>query len=65
MKIGRIIGVAVLGLAFGFFVGVDLVLFGVVPLASSVVTVLLVVGLVAGGVLGWLSGRRRSGDPVA
>jgi hypothetical protein len=59
MHIGRVISTAVIGLLFMLFVAVDLVLFGVVALNSPVVTVLLVVGLIAGGGLGFLAGRRR------
>ena len=40
MKVGRTIAVAVLGFLFMLFVAVDLVLFGVVPLNSVVVTIL-------------------------
>ena len=58
MKIGRIIAAAVLGFLFLLFVGADLVLFGVVPLNSVVVTILPAVGLVLGGVLGGLAGNR-------
>jgi hypothetical protein len=59
MHIGRVISTAAIGLFFMLFVAVDLVLFGVVALNSPVVTVLLVVGLVAGGALGFLAARRR------
>jgi hypothetical protein len=61
MGVGRIIGVAVLGFLFMFFVALDLVFFGVVALDSAVVTVLPVLGLVVGGVLGALAGRRQAG----
>jgi hypothetical protein len=59
MHIGRVISTAAIGLFFMLFVAVDLVLFGVVALNSPVVTVLVVVGLVAGGALGFLAARRR------
>ncbi|MGZ4762284.1 MAG: hypothetical protein ACXV7I_07610 [Ilumatobacteraceae bacterium] len=58
MKVGRAIAGAVLGFFFLLFVGVDLVLFGVVPLNSVVVTILPAVGFVLGGVLGGLAGGR-------
>ena len=50
MKVGRIIGTAVLGLLLFLFVGIDLVLFGVVALDSIVLTLF--------PFLGWLWGRR-------
>ena len=58
MKVGRAIAGAVLGFLFLLFVGADLVLFGVVPLNSVVVTILPAVGLVLGGVLGGMAGNR-------
>jgi hypothetical protein len=60
MKVGRSIAVGVLGLLFMIFVALDLVLFGVVPLNSVVVTVLPVVGLVLGLVLGAMAGNRKA-----
>ena len=75
MKVGRIIAAAILGLLFLLFVAVDLVLFGVVPLNSVVVTILPAAGLVLGAVLGGFAGNRTkppvdelpppSGDPFA
>jgi hypothetical protein len=76
MKIGRIIGAAILGFFFLLFVGSDLVLFGVVPLNSVIVTILPAAGLVIGGVLGGFAGNRTkprvdelqppiSGEPFA
>ncbi|HEX2782812.1 MAG TPA: hypothetical protein VHN36_04450 [Ilumatobacteraceae bacterium] len=59
MKIGRTIAAAVLGFLFLLFVAADLVLFGVVPLNSVVVTILPAAGLVLGAVLGALAGNRR------
>ncbi len=56
---GRAILGALVGLVFGLFVGIDLVLFGVVDLGSVVVSLCALVGLVGGGVLGFL-GRRRA-----
>ena len=58
MKVGRAIAGAVLGFLFLLFVGADLVLFGVVPLNSVVVTILPAAGLVLGAVLGGLAGGR-------
>jgi hypothetical protein len=52
---GRIAGGAVLGIPFGLFAGVVLVLFGVVSVASPLVTVLPIVGLVAGAAWTWWS----------
>ena len=60
MKVGRTIGTAVVGFLFMLFVAVDLVLFGVVALDSAVITVLLAIGLVGGGVLGWLVAGRHT-----
>lgn len=60
MHVGRIIGTAAVGFLLLFFVALDLVLFGVIPLNSVMITVLPIVGLVAGGVLGEFAGRRRS-----
>ncbi|MBI4935441.1 MAG: hypothetical protein HY828_16295 [Actinobacteria bacterium] len=59
MKAGRTIGTAVVGFLFTLFLAIDLVLFGVVALDSAVITVLLAVGLVGGGVLGWLAAGRH------
>jgi hypothetical protein len=59
VKIGRTIAAAVLGFLFLLFVAADLVLFGVVPLNSVVVTILPAAGLVLGAVLGALAGNRR------
>jgi uncharacterized membrane protein YesL len=58
MKTGRIVATAVVGLLFMLFVALDLVLFGVVPLQSVLVTVLPMIGLVAGGVLGGIVSTR-------
>lgn len=51
MNVGREFGVAVLSMLFMLFVAIDLVLFGVLPLNSVLVTVLPVVGLLSGGAL--------------
>ena len=63
MKVGRAVAGAVLGFLFLLFVGADLVLFGVVPLNSVVVTILPAVGLVFGAVLGGLAGGRGKAQP--
>jgi len=64
MKVGRIIGAAVLGLLFLLFVALDLVLFGVLPLNSALVTILPLLGLIAGGLLGALAGKRLAPPPT-
>jgi len=51
MNIGRMLGVALLSMLFMLFVALDLVLFGVLPLNSVMVTVLPVIGLLAGGAI--------------
>jgi hypothetical protein len=60
MNVGRIIGTAVVGFLFLLFVALDLVLFGVLALNSVMVTVLPLLGLLAGGALGALVGQRRA-----
>ncbi len=61
MRVGRAIGAAIVGALFLLFVAIDLVLFGVIPLASPVVTIFPVVGFVlAGGVTLWAA---RSAPP--
>ncbi|MCB0982295.1 MAG: hypothetical protein H6513_03030 [Acidimicrobiaceae bacterium] len=62
MNVGKIIGVAVLGFFFLLFVAIDLVLFGVIQLNSAVVTVLPLLGLVGGGALGAMAGKK--GQPA-
>lgn len=52
MKVGKIIGTALLGFFFMLFIALDLVLFGVLPLASVVVTLLPLIGLVLGSAIG-------------
>ena len=59
MHIGRVISTGIIGLFFTLFVALDLVLFGVIASNSAVVTVLLAVGLVGGGTLGFLAGKRH------
>jgi hypothetical protein len=60
MRVGRTIAVAVLGFLFMLFVAADLVLFGVVPMNSVVVTILPLLGLIMGVVLGIVAGDRRA-----
>lgn len=60
MNVGRVVGGALLGMLFLLFVALDLVLFGVLPLNSVMVTVFPVVGLVVGGALGYVSGTRHT-----
>ena len=60
---GRPVLAAVSGFFFGLFVGLDVLFFGVVQLDSVLLTVLPIVGLVAGIVLArWapIGGRRAS-----
>jgi|KBSSwiStaDraftv2_1062776.scaffolds.fasta_scaffold4489933_2 hypothetical protein len=59
MRVGRTIAVALLGFLFMLFVAADLVLFGVVPLNSIVVTILPLLGLILGVVVGIVAGDRR------
>jgi hypothetical protein len=49
---GRPVLGAICGFLFGLFVGLDLLFFGIVPLNSIVLTILPVVGLIVGIVLG-------------
>lgn len=66
MNVGRTIGAAILGLFFGLFVAIDLVLFGVVALNSVVVTIVPMVGLVLGIALGIMASKRSgAGDNPA
>lgn len=57
--VGRAIAAGLLGLLFMMFVAFDLVLFGVVPLNSVLVTILPAVGLVLGVIFGILAGKRQ------
>ena len=59
MKVGRLIGAAVLGFFFFLFVAIDLVLFGVLPLNSVMVTVLPLLGVLLVAVVGVVASRRR------
>lgn len=61
---GRPVLGAICGLLFGFFVALDLVVFGLVALDSIVVTIVIVAGLLLGLILGLtapLGRRRRAG----
>ena len=60
MKVGRIVATGVLGLLLFVFIALDLMFFGVVSLNSGVLTLLPVIGLVLGGVLGAVASKRRS-----
>lgn len=60
MRVGRSIAVAVVGLLFMLFVALDLVLFGVLPLNSVVVSILPLLGLVVGLALGLAAGDREA-----
>ena len=60
MKVGRIISTAVLGFLLFLFVGIDLVLFGVVALDSIVLTLVPLLGLVVGTALGVAVSKRRT-----
>jgi hypothetical protein len=59
MKVGRIIGTALLGFFFMLFIALDLVLFGVVALASVVVTLLPLIGLVLGAAIGAMVNKNQ------
>lgn len=59
MKTSRTLGAAVLGLLFGLFVAIDLVMLGVIALNSLFVTLLPLLGLLGGGALAVLAGRRN------
>ena len=59
MKVGRIVGACALSFFFFLFVAIDLVLFGVIPLNSVMVTVLPLVGLLLVAVVGVVASRGR------
>lgn len=61
MSYGRVVLSAILAMFLLLFVAVDLVLFGVIPLNSVIVTILPLVGLVGGALLGILARKRQSG----
>jgi hypothetical protein len=59
MNVGRIIGVAVLSMLFMLFVALDLVLVGVLASNSAMVTVLPLLGVVAGAAAAVVAGKRK------
>ena len=59
MSYGRVVLSAILSMLLLFFVAADLVLFGVVPLTSVIVTLLPLVGLVVGALLGVVARKRQ------
>ena len=59
MKVGRIISTALLGFLLFLFVGIDLVLFGVVAFDSIVLTLFPFLGLVVGTALRVVVSKRR------
>ncbi len=63
---GRPVLGAVSGFFLGLFLGLDLLFFGVIPLDSIVITVLPVLGLVAGLVLAFVAplGRPKASPPA-
>lgn len=61
--IGRSIGTAIVGLLLGVFIGLDLVVFGVVSFEGPTIVVLAVVMAALGAVLGGLAGRERGLPP--
>ncbi|CAN5429359.1 hypothetical protein BH10ACT2_BH10ACT2_07370 [soil metagenome] len=61
MSYGRVVLSAILAMFLMFFVAADLVLFGVLPLNSVVVTILPLAGLVGGALLGVMAHRRHAG----
>ena len=60
MKVGQLIKLAVLGFFFFLFVAIDLVLFGVIPLNSAMVSLLPLIGLLLCALLGMLASRGQS-----
>ena len=60
---GRLVAGAFMGLPFGLFLGLTLVLFGVIPLASPLVTILLGLGPVSGALWARWSPLRRGREP--
>ena len=72
MRAGQIVKLAVLGFLFFLFVAVDLVLFGVIPLNSVMVTLLPLIGMLLCGLLGVFASRGAkapapavAGEPMA
>ena len=62
MSYGRVVLSAILAMFLLLFVAADLVLFGVLPLNSVIVTILPLVGLVGGAALGLLARKKQSGQ---
>lgn len=65
MKVGQVLKLGVLGFFFFLFVAIDLVLFGVIPLNSVMVTLLPLIGLLLCAVLGVLASRGGSAGAPA
>ena len=65
MKVGQLIKLAVLGFFFFLFVAIDLVLFGVIPLNSAMVSLLPLIGLLLCALLGMLASRGQSAPAPA
>ncbi len=63
MTYGRVVLSAILAMFLFLFIAADLVLFGVIPLNSVIVTVLPLVGLVVGALLGVMA-RKRNPDAM-
>jgi len=63
MSYGRVVLSAILAMFLLLFVAADLVLFGVLPLNSVIVTILPLAGLVIGAMLGVMARNRRSASP--
>ena len=65
MNVGRALAAAVAGFFLFFFLALDLVLFGVIPLGSLLVTVLPPFGFVLGAIVGSFVPKPGSGGAVA
>ncbi len=61
MTYGRIVLAAILSMLLFLFIAADLVLFGVIPLNSVIVTLLPLAGLVVGALVG-IMGHKRQPD---
>lgn len=62
---GRPVLGAIMGFLFFFFVALDLVFFGVLPLNSAFITVLPLLGIVVGLVWAMLGPLPEKGSPAA
>ena len=60
MMARRLLG-PIIGLLFGLFVAVDLIVFGVIAFESALVLAVLVLGLALGAVLGFTTPLARKG----